>query len=630
MLFLALLPFLAARVSGQTSGVPSRISAVVDNTKLAVLRGNTHPMARAEFDRGPAPASLPMEHMMLVLKRSAQQETALETLLAQQQDRTSANYHKWLSPEQFGQQFGPSDQDMQTITSWLQSNGFQVNSVAAGRTTIDFSGTAGQVQAAFHTAIHSYVLTNGEQHWANSSDPQIPTALTPVVAGVGSLNNFRRKPLHSSPAVVRKNLATGKFTRISPQVTFPGQPYGLCNGQSGTTNCWGVGPGDFATIYNVPSTATGAGQTIAIVSDSDIYAADVTAFRSIFSLPAATIATNNSPACPASAPCFDEIEATTTDPGVQGPKSTSQDEVEAVLDVEWAGAVAPEATIDLVVAPTTNSAFGGDTAAAYIINCPTTSAACPVAVPASVLSYSYGDCELQLGTTLNQMYNTMWQQAAADGITVVVATGDSAAAGCDNPNANEPAQYGLAVTGEASTPYDVAVGGTDFNDLNNPTTYWSNIGTTTGQRHIATAHTTASALVRPFDRQGSVIGWATRSAIWLGAAFFLMILGLGLRRRLFGWSVAGPVLALSLVAVMAACGGGSSTSTSTTSSSSSTAFTSEITSAKGYIPETTYNDSCTNSIIYVALGNFSSAESACNNATVQNDGFLAPAGGGAG
>src|ERR1700690_2363862 len=158
VLVLALLPFLSVRVSGQTGTVPSRISAAVDNTKLTMLRGNTHPMARAEFDRGAAPASLAMDHMLLVLTRSPAQQAELETLLAQQQDRSSPNYHKWLTPEQFGQQFGPSDQDIQAITSWLQSNGFQINNVANGRTTIDFSGTAGAGQQGFPTAIHSSVF----------------------------------------------------------------------------------------------------------------------------------------------------------------------------------------------------------------------------------------------------------------------------------------------------------------------------------------------------------------------------------------------------------------------------------------------------------------------------------------
>lgn len=518
ILLFALLSFLPLGVSGQ-SEVQSRIQEAIDNTKLTVLHGNVHPLAKAEFDRGPAPASLAMDHMLLVLTRSPEQEAALETLLAQQQDRSSSNYHKWLTPEEFGQQFGASSQDIQKITAWLQSEGFQVNEVSKGGTTIDLSGTASQVQQAFHTTIHSYILANGEQHWANATDPQIPTALTPVVAGVSSLNNFRRKPAHTSRGVVRKNMATGKFSRPSPAFTFAGEPLDLCEGASGTNNCWGVGPGDFATIYNVPSTVNGVGagtgETIAIVSDSDIYTSDVNSFRTLFGLPAIS---------------FQQIE-TGTDPGIENNRNNS-DEQEAILDAEWAGAIAPYASIDLVVSPTTATTFGGDTSAAYVINCPTVSANCPVAVPASVLSDSYGECELQLGTTQNQFYDTEWQQAAAEGITVVAATGDSGSAGCDNPDVNQPAEFGLAVNGTASTPYNVAVGGTDFNDLNNPTTYWNNTAGT-------------------------------------------------------------------------------------------------LTSAKGYIPETTYNDSCTNSIIYTAL-DFSSAEALCNSATAESDGFWEPAGGSGG
>jgi hypothetical protein len=456
-LLLLVMPGVAA---AQGSAVRSQITQRVDETKLATLPGNTHPLARAEFDRGAAPASLAMEHMLLVLKRSPEQEAALEMLLAQQQDKTSPNYHKWLTPDQFGQQFGPSDQDIQTIVSWLQSHGFQNLNVSNGRTTIDFSGTAGQVEAAFHTSIHKYVLPGGQEHWANAADPRIPSALNVVVSGVNSLNNFPKKPLHHASGVVRRSTATGKYTRVSPEFTF-GPISNYCD--SPTTNCYGIGPGDFATIYNVPSTINGTvpgtGQTIAVVSDSDIYTSDVNEFRSLFGLPAIN---------------FNQIE-TGTDPGVQFNQNNS-DEEEAIIDVEWSGAVAPGATIDLVVSPSTNTTFGGDTSANYVINCQIAGPNCPAgAVPASILSYSYGECELSLGAAGNQFHYNEWQQASAEGITVLVAAGDTGSAGCDsNSAAFNPAQYGLQVNGVASTPYNVAVGGTDFNDLNNPTTYFSN------------------------------------------------------------------------------------------------------------------------------------------------------------
>lgn len=168
------------------------ISRPVDETQLTVLKGNTHRLARTEFDLGTAPATLPMQRMLLVLKRSPQQEAALRKLLDDQQDKASPNYHKWLTPTQFGRQFGPTDSDIQTIASWLQSHGFQVGTTK-GRTLLEFSGSASQVQEAFHTAIHKYIV-KGEQHWANASDPSIPTALTPAVAGVLTLHNFLSKP----------------------------------------------------------------------------------------------------------------------------------------------------------------------------------------------------------------------------------------------------------------------------------------------------------------------------------------------------------------------------------------------------------------------------------------------------
>ena len=152
-------------------------------------------MARPEFDRGAAPSTLPMQRMLLVLKRSPEQEAALQQFLDAQQDKSSAQYHAWLTPDEFGRQFGPADEDIQAVVSWLSSHGFDVPRVGKGRTAIEFSGTAGQVQEAFHTEIHQYAV-NGEQHWANASDPQIPTALAPVVAGVNSLYDFASEPAH--------------------------------------------------------------------------------------------------------------------------------------------------------------------------------------------------------------------------------------------------------------------------------------------------------------------------------------------------------------------------------------------------------------------------------------------------
>src|SRR6266480_3759040 len=157
-----LLLILAALASAQESNVPPLIVQAVDDSQLTTLKGNTHPLARAQFDRGAAPPDLPMRRMLLVLKRSDEQESALRKLLDDQQDKASPNYHKWLTPEQFGRQFGPADQDIQAVTSWLQTHGFQIGQVTKGRTVIEFSG---------------------------------PAALAAVVAGVNTLHNFLKKPM---------------------------------------------------------------------------------------------------------------------------------------------------------------------------------------------------------------------------------------------------------------------------------------------------------------------------------------------------------------------------------------------------------------------------------------------------
>ncbi len=424
----------------QARGVPARITQAVDLQKLVTLRGNTHPLARPAFDRGAAPDNLPAPRMLLVLQRSPEQETALRKLLDEQQIKSSPNYHQWLTPEEFGRQFGPADEDIQAVTDWLTGQGFQVNRVAAGRTVIEFSGTAGLVRQALHTELHKYVVS-GEEHWANARDPQIPAALAAVVAGVASLNNFPRKPQHHEWGTFTRSKATGEVT---PLFTFP---------ISGVPQ-FAVGPTDFATIYNVLPLWTagidGTGQIIAISAQTNINIQDVRDFRSMFGLPA------NDP----------QIILNGPDPGI-----VISDEGEADLDVQWAGALAKNATVDLVVSESTETTAGIDLSALYIVDNNL----------ASVMSESYGSCEAFLTVAGNDFYSTLWEQAAAQGITVLVAAGDSGSAGCDGLSGQTAASNGLAVSGLASTPFNVAVGGTDFDDATTQSTYWNTTNTSTTQ-----------------------------------------------------------------------------------------------------------------------------------------------------
>src|SRR3979490_1827817 len=195
----------AARSGAQQNGrVAARVLDTVDDTNRTMLRGNVHPMARAQFDRGTVADAQPVTRILLLLQRSAEQEAALRQLMEEQQSKNSPTYHAWLTPEDFGKRFGPADADVQAVTDWLSSHGFQNIKVAKGKTVVEFSGNVGQVRNAFATEIHSYDV-RGEEHFANVNDPEIPAALSPVVRGVVSLHNFHPKPMVHKVGTFRRD-----------------------------------------------------------------------------------------------------------------------------------------------------------------------------------------------------------------------------------------------------------------------------------------------------------------------------------------------------------------------------------------------------------------------------------------
>jgi subtilase family serine protease len=419
---------LASLAAAQQTPVPARITQAIDPSNLVVLKGNVHPLAQPQFDRGPAPSTLPLNRMLLVLQRSPQQESALEALLDQQQDKSSPNYHQWLTPQQFGQQFGPADQDIQTVVSWLQSQGFQVDKISNGRGTIEFSGTAGQLQNTFHTAIHKYVV-NGETHWANASNPEIPAALAPVVAGIATLDTFYKKP---------QVLLTGQKFK-----TTPGFPPEFSN----SSGLHALAPGDFATIYNVTplysAGINGTGMKIAVVGRSDFYSLDVTDFRNLFGL------SSNPPAIVINGP----------DPGIVN----TGEQLEATLDASWAGAVAPNAQIIFVASASTNTTDGVDLSEQYIVDNDL----------ADIMTESFSGCEAGTTSADAASISSLAEQAAAEGITYMVSTGDSGAEGCDDPGTESSATGPLSVNVLASSPYTIGVGGTEFNEGSTPLKYWN-------------------------------------------------------------------------------------------------------------------------------------------------------------
>jgi hypothetical protein len=403
------------------------ITQAVDETQLTKLRGNTHPLARPQFDLGTAPASLPMERMLLVLKRSSEQETALRKLLDDQQDKKSPNYHKWLAPDRFGKQFGPTDADIQTITLWLQSHGFQV-SPTKGRTVMEFSGSASQVHEAFHTSIHKYIV-NGEQHWANVNDPSIPAALAPAVAGMYTLHNFVKKPHYRlAKEKIEAKWKVGK----PPQFTASNGLHALA-------------PADYATIYNINpvynAAIDGSGIAIGIVGRSDINLTDIQNFRQVFAIGGPT----------------PQVIVNGPDPG-----DVPGDDFEATLDVSWSGAIAPGAQVYFVNSAVTNTTDGVVLSELYILENDLS----------NIMSYSFGGCEADFGAEAAADLG-LAEQAAAQGISFMASTGDAGAEGCDNPNSETVASGPISINLPASTPFTTAVGGTIFNENGSDATYWS-------------------------------------------------------------------------------------------------------------------------------------------------------------
>jgi hypothetical protein len=397
---------LAVGAIAQTRFIPARITQAVDDSRRITLRGNIHPLAQARYDRGTAPATLPAERIQLLLKRSAEQQADLDALLEDQQAAGSPSYHQWLTPEDYGNRFGLGDSDLQAVRSWLMQSGFLINQVNKGRTLIEFSGNVGQVEAAFHTEIHRFVV-NGTEHWANVSEPEIPAALEPVVAGIASLHNFE------------------------PRLSLNVQPLANFNGGHG------MAPADFAAIYNVQplyqAGLDGTGITIGVVGRTQFNIQDVTDFRNLYGLKA------NPP----------EIIVNGTDPG-----SIQSEQAEAVLDATWAGAVAPGAKVKFIASATTTTTDALLLSTAYLVDNNL----------ADVITESFNLCEQEATQAWLDTIKSLSEQAAAQGITFVVASGDGGSAGCDDPWTVNIASHPESVNAFASSAFTVAVGGTQFND----------------------------------------------------------------------------------------------------------------------------------------------------------------------
>ena len=440
-----------ATVSGASSDNRARITGEIDESRLTRLTGHVPFVVRPEFDRGSPDGSSRLTHMRLLLRRSAGQETALERYLVELHDKSSPNYRHWLNPDQFGALYGPADSDIARVVAWLQSHGLDIEEVSKGRTDIAFSGTVAQVESAFHTSIHQFRA--GDQSFtSNTSDPLIPSALTPVVGGVAHLNTIQPRPMYTRGSFGVFDSETKRLIPVASQ-TASGPMPALTTGSSPNYHLF-ITAADAATIYNSPNSFNGN------FSGSTEYNG---AYVTIGIGGDAVISTDTA----GNYGMFVSGGFVPTVFNVDGVTST-KDKDEAYIDIELSKALAPYASIFFYTATDLLTAIERAINDNHV----------------DIFSLSFQHCELGMTTAGNAQINALWQQAAAQGIAVTVSSGDDGSAGCDawidSTGKNiTAAKLGQQVNGFASTPYNVAVGGTDFYGL--PNAFTSYVSTTEAQ-----------------------------------------------------------------------------------------------------------------------------------------------------
>ncbi|HLX22453.1 MAG TPA: S53 family peptidase [Usitatibacter sp.] len=401
---------------------------------LKVLTTQRVAWAVPENDAGELAGDTPLTHLTVVLKRAPDRQQAFEQFLRDQQDPASSNFHRWLTPLEVGERFGLPEGDIEAVTSWLGAQGLHVDGVSNSRTRIVFSGSAARVGAAFASTMHSYVA-GAQKRIALAGAPRLPADIAPLVLAVHGLESVSERP-SLGPAVPRTGHA-------GPEPKFTS-----CTGSDCVHSIW---PGDFAVLYGVNHVyqqgLSGAGQTIAIIGRANVYLPDIENFQSQASIriqdPVTIVPPNGIAPGPA-------LSTPPSDP------ATLDDQREATLDVTRASGVAPGATIDLVVSLDAPTASGLSIASSYVVD--------SNPVIAQVMNVSFNLCEQSAGQSSTLFWDNLYSQAAAEGISVFVSSGDGGAAGCDIPFQAPPATQTASPNSLCASSYATCVGGTQFNE----------------------------------------------------------------------------------------------------------------------------------------------------------------------
>jgi len=420
----------AAIMAAQTPA--ARIRTQIDSSQLSPIPGSQYALAGVAADLGRMPSSTPIHGIALQFNRSAAQQAALDALIEAQQNPASPLYHQWLTPDQFAARFGVAQSDIDKVQNWLQQQGFTIDTVNRSHTAIRFSGSAAQVESAFATQMHFY-QADGQRHFAPSTALSVPSAIASVVVDVHNLSDFRPHAAHIVPR--------GNFT----------------SGQTGNVF---FAPPDIVTTYDIgplySAGVHGNGQTIAIMGQSAVNVTDIESFQSAAGLQK-------------------KDPNLVLVPGTGDSAVFSGDQSESDLDLEWSGAIAPGANIVFVYTGSSSN-FGVYDAASYAID----------EGIGNIISMSYTTCELD--PFLTSAYVTgqeaIFQQAAAQGQTVVSASGDAGSAACfgdTNVGSTTAAQSQEAVNYPASSAWITGVGGTEISTLDvaggtNFSQYWSTNG----------------------------------------------------------------------------------------------------------------------------------------------------------